>query len=297
MLLLLMSTLLIACLPLLILVEYIFESTNSQTIILGGVTYYPPVYYLEKLESYSKYFYSNAAIFLAKTINYVYLLDIPMYLLRLWNCIKKVTKLVFKTVMPLEDFRSNFLTSLNPSLNPSLNTNLTRSKRQRSLNMRDENENMRDEDMLNSTIFANLNEQKKEILERLQTPSTREVDEKTREEIEEFTEEADNHTLKGTNIDSSTNVFGMDKIYRFGDVDPAVNPSDAHDDIIRKGLNNKYSSGNPHDDIRGLRRGLEDAIKDGTELNQKMPDILLKEVEESHDKFLRPYLDVSDDRR
>jgi hypothetical protein len=163
--------------------------------------------------------------------------------------------------------------------------------------MRDENENMRDEDMLNSTIFANLNEQKKEILERLQTPSTREVDEKTREEIEEFTEEADNHTLKGTNIDSSTNVFGMDKIYRFGDVDPAVNPSDAHDDIIRKGLNNKYSSGNPHDDIRGLRRGLEDAIKDGTELNQKMPDILLKEVEESHDKFLRPYLDVSDDRR
>lgn len=225
MLLLLMSTLLIACLPLLILVEYIFESTNSQTIVLGGVTCYPPVYYLEKLESYSKYFYSNAAIFLAKTINYVYLLDIPMYLLRLWNCIKKVTKLVFKTVMPIEDFRSNFLATLNPSFNPKL----TRSKRQRSLNV-DENE---PEDMLNSTIFTNLNEQKKEILEKLQAPSTREVDEKTREEIEEFTDESSPH------IDSSTNVFGMDKIYRLGDVDPTVNPSHAHDDIIRKGLNNK----------------------------------------------------------
>jgi len=270
-LLLLMSTLLIACLPLLILVEYIFETTNSRTIVLGGVTCHPPVYYLEKLESYSKYFYSNAAIFLAKTINYVYLLDVPTFitrhLIRLWGCIKKVTKLVFKAVMPVEDFRSNFLATLNPAFIPKL----TRSKRQRSLSI-DEHEDMQDENMLNSTIFTNLNEQKNEILERLQAPSTREVDEKTREEIEEFTEETDNHPLKDTNIDSSTNVLGMDKIYRLGDVNPAVDPSDAHDDIIRKGLNNKHSWGNPHDDIKELQRELEETIKNGTELNQKMPE-------------------------
>jgi hypothetical protein len=98
------------------------------------------------------------------------------------------------------------------------------------------------------------------------------VDEKTREEIEEFTEETDNHPLKDTNIDSSTNVLGMDKIYRLGDVNPAVDPSDAHDDIIRKGLNNKHSWGNPHDDIKELQRELEETIKNGTELNQKMPE-------------------------
>jgi hypothetical protein len=265
MVLLLASTLLIACLPLLILVEYIFETTNSQTIVLGDITCHPPVYYLEKLESYSKYFYSNAAIFLAKTINYVYLLDVPTFitrhLIRLWGCIKKVTKLVFKTVMPVEDFRSNFLATLNPEV-IQFNPKLTRSKRQRSLSI-DEHE-----DMLNSTIFTNLNEQKNEILERLQAPSTREVDEKTREEIEEFTEETETHALKGTNIDSSTNVLGMDKIYRHGDVNPAVDPSDAHNDIIRKGLNNKHSWGNPPDEITP------------------------KEVEESHDEFLKSYLGI-----
>ena len=270
--LLLLPTLVFACLPLLILVEYIFESTNSQTIVLGGVVCYPPAYYLEKMELFSKRFCSNAAIFLAKTINYVYLLEIPMYLFKLWSCIKKVTKLIFKTVMPLEDFRSNFLATLNPEV-IQFNPKLTRSKRQLSLNV--------DEDMLNSTIFTNLNEQNKEIFEKLQNPSTREVDEKTRKEIEEFTEGTDNHSLKGTNIDSSTNVLGMDKIYRLGDVDPAVNPSHAHDDIIRKGLNNKYSWGDSSDDIK-----------------EPVP----KEVEESHDgckhpvvdrdEFLRSYLGV-----
>jgi hypothetical protein len=47
-----------------------------------------------------------------------------------------------------------------------------------------------------------------------------------------------------TNIDDHTNIFGMDKIYRMGDVDSSIDPSAAHDEFLKSylGVSNPNNS-------------------------------------------------------
>ncbi len=55
-------------------------------------------------------------------------------------------------------------------------------------------------------------------------------------------------TSVAINIDDPTNIYGMDKIYRMGDVDSSVDPSATHDDFLKTYLGNvtqtQYSESN-----------------------------------------------------
>lgn len=236
-LLLLLSTVLLACLPLLILAEYVFEVNNSDVITLFRIQFHSPVYYLETLSDFTGNLYSTFGKYTALSINYVHSLNLPELCVRhvglFWKCVKRITHLTFKTVMPIENFKRNFVSNLNPDVVHFSPKTLLRTKRQRRFD---------DEDLAQSAIF-----------EKLQTPSTQTVDESTKKEIEQFVEETDDSKTNVPNsttseIDSSTNVFGMDKVYKMGEIDPLVDATDVHNTIV-KGSKSKYTWDKPEDDI------------------------------------------------
>jgi len=240
---LLLLALMIAALPPLILLEYLFEATNSDSFTLCGFNIHAPIYYLELLEVRTKVLYASLGKRSAKFLNFMHSLNITNHILLFWQCTKSVTNKLFKSVAPINDFRKEFNENIHSTISQA--QPISGIKRAR-------------------PEMSNLNEMKnshekflKDYLGVGQSTPKEDIDEKSKEDIEEFT----NREVSSNNLDSATNVFGMDKIYRLGDkVDPTVNPSDEHNSIMRNNLNDesdrpiiivkRISWGDPHDDIK-----------------------------------------------
>lgn len=212
---LLLLALMIAALPLFILIEYLFEATNCETFTLCGVNIHAPIYYLERLEVRTRAMYSKMGKYSARLYNYLYSLDIPRHIGLFWECTKTITRSMFKSVMPMGDFRKEFIENINSR------ASIQRTKRQRQLST---------DDLTRKTIFETPKQIKCDgqfLRNYSWNEKSKDLDEKSRDDIEEF-----------TNLDSATNVYGMDKIYRMGDkTDPNVDPSAEHNSIIRNNLN------------------------------------------------------------
>lgn len=201
-LLLLLSTMLLACMPLLFLVEYVFEVTNSDVITLFKIKFHSPVYYLESLGDFTGKLYSLVGKHSALCINYIHSLNLPeLYVQHVglfWKCVKKITQVTFKTVLPFENFKKNFISNLNPDVVHFSPRTLLRTKRQRQFN---------NEDMIQSTI-----------LEKMQSLSTQAIDESTKQDLEQFTNDSKTgmpNTVSLIDATTTNNVIVKDQISKY----------------------------------------------------------------------------------
>ena len=175
----------LVCLPVLILLEYLFEASNVQTVVLWGYQLHSPVHYLERMENRTKKVYSSVGNFTARALNYSYSLNIPGHLCTFWKCAKRITHMLFRAVMPFEDFRKEFAQQLNPSV-AHTSPKILRVKRSR---QSDESNESKSEDLTRATIFNDVKSPNTDILDKLQQPSTKTLDETTKEEIDLYTGE------------------------------------------------------------------------------------------------------------